>query len=90
MKYLGFFNEKRWSATWFWSLLSKVFLLENLRAYGTRARSARGSQNCTVLSIIFPFTGNSALQCVNDLVVDLHCRKDAIHVFFCEVKDGAY
>ena len=43
-------------------------------AYGTRARSARGSQNCAILSIICPFTGNSAFLCVND-VVNLPCRR---------------
>ena len=35
-------------------------------AYGTRARSARGSQNCAILSIICPFTANSAFRlCVS-------------------------
>ena len=35
-------------------------------AYGTRARSARGSQNRAILSIICPFTGNSAFRlCVS-------------------------
>ena len=54
----------------------------HLLAYETRARSARGSQNCAILSIICPFTGNSAFWlCVNDIVVDLPRRKDATKVF---------
>lgn len=41
-------------------------------AHGTRARSAHESQNCAILSINCPFTGNSAFWlCVNDIVVDL-------------------
>ena len=34
----------------------------NILAYGTRARSARGSQNRAILSIICPFTGNRAFR----------------------------
>ena len=62
-----------------------------LLAYGTRARSARGSQNCAILSIICPFTGNSAFGlCVNDVVLGVPCRKDATEVFFCEVHTNKY
>ena len=40
-------------------------------AYGTRARSARGSQNRAILSIICPFTGNSAFRlCVSIYTVE--------------------
>ena len=60
-------------------------------ANGTRARSARGSQNCAILSIICPFTGNSAFRlCVNDPVLGVPCRKDATEVFFCEVHTSKY
>ena len=55
--------------------LSSVY---HLLAYGTRARSARGSQNCAILSILCPFNGNGAHLRVNDVVVDLPCRKDVI------------
>ena len=59
--------------------LKKTLLL---LAYGTHARSALGSQNCAILSILCPFTGNSAFRlCVNDIVVDLPRRKDATKVF---------
>ena len=44
------------------------------RAYGTRARSGCGSQNCAILSILCSFTGNGAFLCVKDVVVDLPCR----------------
>ena len=44
--------------------------------------SARGSENCAILSILCSFTGNGAFLCVNDVVVDLPCRKDATKVFF--------
>ena len=50
--------------------------------YGTRARSACDSQNCAILSIICPFTGNGAFLCVNDVVVDLLYRKDATKLFY--------
>ena len=60
-------------------------------AYGTRARSARGSQNRAILSIICPFTGNRAFRlCVNDIVVDLSRRKDATKVFIREVSTTKY
>ena len=59
--------------------ICKSFLLT--LAYGTRARGARGSQKCAILSIICPFTTNGAFLCVNDVVVHLRCRKDAIKVF---------
>ena len=40
-------------------------------AYGTRARSARGSQNRAILSIVCPFTGNSAFRlCVSIYTVE--------------------
>ena len=57
--------------------------------------SARGSQNCTVLSIICPFTGNSAFRlCVNDAVLGVPCRdpcrKEATEVFFCGVHTNKY
>ena len=58
-------------------------------AYGTRARSARGSES-PILSIIFPFIGNGAFLCANEVVVDLPCRKDAAKVFFCEVNTNKY
>ena len=50
-----------------WSMhLSGKFKQESILAYGTRARSARGSQNRAILSIICPFTGNSAFRlCVS-------------------------
>ena len=68
---------------------SKFFM--PILAYGTRARSARGSQNCAILSIICPFTGNSAFWlCVNDVVLGVPCRKDATEVFFCEVHTNKY
>ena len=55
-------------------------------AYGTRARSARGSENYAIVSIIRPFTGKGALGLsVNNVVVYLSCRKDAIEVCFREV-----
>ena len=60
-------------------------------AYGTRVRSARGSQNRAILSIICPFTGNRAFWlCVNDIVVDLSRRKDATKVFIREVSTTKY
>ena len=60
-------------------------------AHGTRARSARGSQNCAILSIICPFTGNSPFRLrVNNVVLGLPCRKDATEVFFCEVHTNKY
>ena len=63
----------------------------NALAYGTRARSARGSQNRAILSIICPFTGNRAFRlCVNDIVVDLPRRKDATKVFIREVSTTKY
>ena len=40
-----------------WCTLRHV---RNILAYRTRTRSARGSQNCAILSIICPFTGNGA------------------------------
>ena len=65
-------------------------LHHNALAYGTCARSAHGSQNCTTLSIIVPFIGNGAFLCANDVVVDLPCRKDATKVFFREVNTNKY
>ena len=59
--------------------------LEYCLAYGTRVRCPRGSQNCAVLSILCPFTGNGTFLCVNDVVVDLSCRKDTLKVFFLKV-----
>ena len=59
-------------------------------AYGTRARSAGGSQNCAILSMLCPFTGNGALLCVNAVVVDLPSGKDAIKVLFCGVNTKKY
>ena len=35
-----------------------------------------------------PFTGNGAFRCINDVVVDLPCRKDAIKVFFRGITRG--
>ena len=60
------------------------------RAYGTRARSARDSHNCAILSIICPFIGNGAFLCVSDVVVDIPCRKDATKVLFREVNTNKY
>ena len=57
------------------------------RAYGTRARSARDSHNCAILSIICPFI---AFPCVSDVVVDIPCRKDATKVLFREVNTNKY
>ena len=55
-------------------------------AYGTRARSARGSQNCAILSIIHLFTTNGAFWLsVNSVVVYLPWRKDATKVFFTKL-----
>ena len=63
-----------------------IFLNWTVLAYGTRARNARGSQNCAILSIIRLFTGKGALcLSVNNVVVSLPCRKDATKVFFREV-----
>ena len=77
-----------------------LYVVENLsndnadgnenRAYGTRASSARGSQNCAILSILCPIAGNGAFLLVNEVVVHLPCRKDAIKVFFREVKTNKY
>ena len=75
-----------------------LYVVENLsndnadgnenRAYGTRPRS---SQNCAIVSILCPIAGNGAFLCVNDVVyVHLHCRKDAIKVFFREVNTNKY
>ena len=49
-----------------------------------------GSQNCAILSIIFPFTGNGAFLWVNDVVVDLSCQRDATKIFFREVNKNKY
>ena len=54
-----------------------AFWMVRILAWGARARSARGSQNCAILSIIFPFIGNGACLCTND-------------VFFREVNTNKY
>ena len=47
-------------------------------AYGTRARSARGSQNRAILSIIVNHLPFHRKQCISVVRVDLPRRKEAI------------
>ena len=63
-----------------------IINISYILAYGTRARSARGSQNCAILSIIPILTAKGAFWLsVNSVVVYLPCRKDATEVFFAKL-----
>ena len=54
------------------------------------APAVRAVVKTAILSIICPFTGNGAFLCVNDVVVDLPCRKDATKIFFREGNTNKY
>ena len=61
------------------------------RAYGTQARSVRGSQNRLCYpDNPFPLHWKRCMRCVKDVAVDLPCRKDAIKVPFREVNTNKY
>ena len=71
-------------------LVLRTFLRRECLAYGTRARSARGSQNRAILSIICPFTGNSAFRlCVSIYPVErkrfLFAKLNTLSIRFCRL-----